>query len=71
MVQAALSTGTAVVSLSASFGEHYVTSSNAAAMHDRLRDVRDHDITFVAASGDSGALSDNGPPREVSLPARI
>ncbi len=69
IVHAAVDTGASVVSLSGSFGEHYVTSSEAAAMHDALRTARDDDITFVAASGDSGALSDNGPPREVSLPA--
>jgi subtilase family serine protease len=69
IVKAAVNTHASVVSFSASFGEHYVTSSDAAAMHGALRTARDHDITFVAASGDSGAVSDNGPPREVSLPA--
>jgi subtilase family serine protease len=69
VVRAAITADASVVSLSGSFGEHYVTPKNAAAMHDALRQARDDDITFVAASGDSGAVSDNGPPREVSLPA--
>jgi subtilase family serine protease len=69
VVKAAITADAAVVSFSGSFGEHYLTSKNAAEMHDALRDARDHNITFVAASGDSGSVSDNGPPREVSLPA--
>jgi subtilase family serine protease len=69
IVHAAINTHASVVSLSGSFGEHYLTSRDAAAMHDALSDARHDDITFVAASGDSGAVSDNGPPREVSLPA--
>jgi subtilase family serine protease len=68
-VQAAIGANASVISMSASFGEHYVTSGNAATIHGALSEARDHDITFVAASGDSGAVSDNGPPREVSLPA--
>jgi subtilase family serine protease len=68
-VQAAIGAKASAISMSASFGEHYVTSGNAATIHGALREARDHDITFVAASGDSGAASDNGPPREVSLPA--
>ncbi len=69
LVRAAVSGRAAVISLSGSFGERYLTSKQVAAMHAALRAARDSDITFVAASGDSGALSDNGPPREVSLPS--
>jgi subtilase family serine protease len=68
IVKAAINTHASVVSLTGSFGEHYVTSRDAAAMHDALSDARDHDITFVAASGDSGAVSDNGPPARSAFP---
>jgi subtilase family serine protease len=59
----------AVISASASVGEHLVTRAEAAAMHAALVQARDHQVTVVASSGDTGAISDDGPPRQVSLPA--
>jgi subtilase family serine protease len=38
-------------------------------MHAALVQARDHQVTVVASSGDTGAISDDGPPRQVSLPA--
>jgi subtilase family serine protease len=63
-----------VLSLSATLGEHYLTSAEAARMHSALRADRDHQVTVVAASGDKGATSDlhfgsTRPTKEVSLPA--
>jgi len=59
----------AVISASASEGEHFFTRAEAAAMNAALVQARDHDVTVVASSGDTGAISDDGPPRQVSLPA--
>jgi subtilase family serine protease len=54
-----------VLSLSASVGEHYLTSAEVAGVDAALRADRDHHVTVVAASGDKGAASDLhwGPPR--------
>ena len=59
----------AVISISASEGEHFFTRGEVARMHTALAQARDQHVTVVAASGDTGAISDNGPPRQVSLPA--
>ena len=63
-----------VLSLSASIGEQYLTTAEAAGMDAALRADRAHDVTVVAASGDKGAASDlhfgsTTPVKEVSLPA--
>ena len=62
-----------VLSLSASVGEHYLTSAEVAGVDAALRADRDHRVTVVAASGDKGAASDlhwgSSPIKEVSLPA--
>jgi subtilase family serine protease len=68
-VKAAIHIRASVISLSDSWGEDYISKSEAAVMHSALRTARDDDITFISAAGDSGALSLNGPPQEVSLPA--
>jgi hypothetical protein len=31
--------------------------------------ARDHHVTVIASSGDNGAIADDGPPRQVSMPA--
>jgi subtilase family serine protease len=36
---------------------------------DPLQQAADRHVTVVASSGDTGAISDNGPPKQVSLPA--
>jgi subtilase family serine protease len=56
-------------SSSASVGEHFFTRAEVTSMHAALQQARDHHVTFVASSGDLGAISDDGPPRQVSLPA--
>ena len=69
VIQAGVAGHAAVISVSASDGEQVVTRAEVAAMHAALEQARDHHVTFVASSGDTGAISDNGPPRQVSLPA--
>jgi subtilase family serine protease len=62
-----------VVSISASLGEHFVTHAQAAQLNAILRAAREHHVTVVSSSGDSGAASDqhfgSAPIKEVSLPA--
>jgi subtilase family serine protease len=69
VVKVAIRQGASVVSISASYGERYLTPPEVSAMHAVLRAARAHAVTVIASSGDSGAVSDQGPPREVSLPA--
>jgi subtilase family serine protease len=57
------------VSLSASWGEHYLSSGAVNAINAALKSAQRHSITFVAATGDAGTWSYNGGPREVSVPA--
>jgi subtilase family serine protease len=59
----------AVISISASGGEHFQTPAEVAAMNAALEQAREQHVTVAASSGDTGAISDNGPPRQVSLPA--
>jgi subtilase family serine protease len=59
----------AAVSISASAGEHLFTPAQVARMNAALEQARDQHVTVVASSGDTGAISDQGPPRQVSLPA--
>jgi subtilase family serine protease len=59
----------AVISVSASDGEHFLTPGEVARMHTALEQARDHHVTVVAASGDLGAIGDDGPPVQVSMPA--
>jgi len=69
VVQAAVARHAAVISISASVGEHLVTRAQAARMHAALVQASQQHVTVVASSGDNGAISDDGPPRQVSLPA--
>ncbi len=59
----------AVVSISASSGEHVLTSATVAGLNAALGQARAQHVTVVASSGDTGAIADDGPPRQVSLPA--
>ena len=38
-------------------------------MNAALEQAREQRVTVVASSGDTGAISDDGPPRQVSMPA--
>jgi subtilase family serine protease len=69
VLRTAVPMGAAVVSISASYGEHVFTPAQVASLHSALQSARDDDVTVVAASGDSGAVSDEGLPKQVSLPA--
>ena len=69
VVQAAVARHAAVISISASVGEHLVTRAQAARMHAALVQASQQHVTVVASSGDNGAISDDGPPVQVSLPA--
>jgi len=69
VVQAAVAQGAAVVSISASAGETRFTAAEVGRIHEALQRAADRHVTVVASSGDTGAISDQGPPRQVSLPA--
>jgi subtilase family serine protease len=69
VVRAAVARHAAVISISASIGEHLVTRAQAARMHAALVQAAQQHVTVVASSGDNGVISDDGPPRQVSLPA--
>ena len=69
VIQAGIALHAAVISISASVGEHLLTRAEVARMHAALEQAREQRVTVVAASGDTGAISDDGPPRQVSLPA--
>jgi subtilase family serine protease len=69
VVQEGVALHASVVSISASDGEHFLTAAEAAQMNAALEQARNQHVTVVAASGDTGAISDNGPPVQVSLPA--
>ena len=68
-IQAGVALHAAVISISDSGGEHLLTPAEVAAMNTALEQARDQHVTVVAASGDNGAISDLGPPKQVSLPA--
>jgi len=64
-----------VISLSGGYGEHFFTSAQSASINAALQYAAAQHVTFVASSGDGGAISDLGrfgsttPVTEVSLPA--
>jgi subtilase family serine protease len=68
-VLAAVAAHAAVFSISASEGEHFLTRAEVAAINAAFVQARDHDMTVLASSGDTGAIADDGPPVQVSLPA--
>ncbi|HEY3868492.1 MAG TPA: S53 family peptidase [Actinocrinis sp.] len=69
VIQTATGLHAAVVSISASAGEHVLTGAEAASMNAALEQAAQQRVTVVASSGDSGAIADDGPPVQVSLPA--
>jgi subtilase family serine protease len=64
-----------VISLSGGYGEHFDTPAEVATVNSALEYSAARHVTFVASSGDGGAISDLGtfgssvPIKEVSLPA--
>jgi subtilase family serine protease len=50
-------------------GEHFFTPAEVARIHAALQQAAHRHVTVVASSGDTGVISDNGPPKQVSLPA--
>jgi subtilase family serine protease len=68
-IHAAITQHAAVVSISGSRGEHLFTPAEVARIHAALRQAADRHLTVVASSGDTGVISDKGPPVQVSLPA--
>jgi subtilase family serine protease len=69
LIHAAITQGAAVVSISGSHGEHLFTPAQVARIHAALQQAAGRHVTVVASSGDIGVISDNGPPKQVSLPA--
>jgi subtilase family serine protease len=69
LIHAAITSNAAVVSISGSHGEHLFTPAQVARIHAALRQAVGRHVTVVASSGDTGVISDNGPPKQVSLPA--
>src|ERR1700733_1372233 len=68
-IHAAITQHAAVVSISGSHGEHFFTPAQVASLHAALQQAADRHVTVVASSGDTGVISDDGPPVQVSLPA--
>jgi subtilase family serine protease len=70
VIQESVALHAAVLLLNAAdIGEHLLTSAEVAQVNAALEQARDQHVTVVASSGDSGALSDQGPPRQVNMPA--
>ena len=69
LIHAAITQNAAVVSISGSHGERLFTRAEVARIHAALQQAAGPRVTVVASSGDTGVLSDNGPPVQVSLPA--
>jgi subtilase family serine protease len=69
VIQAAIVQNAAAISISASEGEHFFTPAEVASIHAALQQAAGRRVTVVASSGDTGAISDSGPPVQVSLPA--
>jgi subtilase family serine protease len=68
-IQAGVAMHAAVISISGSGGEHSLTPAEVAQLNAALEQACDQHVTVVASSGDTGAISDQSPPRQVSLPA--
>jgi subtilase family serine protease len=58
-----------VLASAATVGEQFFTSAEVAQMNAALEQARERHVTVVASSGDSGAISDQGPPIQVNMPA--
>jgi subtilase family serine protease len=69
-IQEGVALHAAVISISASVGEHSLSHAEIAAMNAALEQARDQHATVVTSSGDEGAISSHeGPPVQVNLPA--
>ena len=69
LIHTAIAQRAAVISISGSKGEHLFTPAEVTRIHAALTEAASHRVTVVASSGDTGVISDNGPPKQVSLPA--
>jgi subtilase family serine protease len=69
LLRVAIAQHAAVVSISGSEGEHLFTPAQVARIHAALQQAAGRRLTVVASSGDTGVISDDGPPVQVSLPA--
>jgi subtilase family serine protease len=69
LIHVAIAQHAAVVSISGSEGEHLFTPAQVARIHAALQQAAGRRLTVVASSGDTGVISDDGPPVQVSLPA--
>jgi subtilase family serine protease len=69
VIHAAITQNASVVSISGSKGEYSFNQAEVASVHAALRQAAGRHVTVVASSGDTGVISDNGPPVQVSLPA--
>ena len=69
LLHVAIAQHAAVVSISGSKGEHLFTPAEVARLHAALQQAAGRHVTVVASSGDTGVVSDDGPPKQVSLPA--
>jgi subtilase family serine protease len=69
VISAGIAQHAAVISISASEGEHFFTPAEVGRIHAVLQQAASRHVTVVASSGDTGVISDNGPPVQVSLPA--
>jgi subtilase family serine protease len=61
-----------VISFSVSFGEHFFSSAQVAAVHSALEYAANKHVTVIGASGDDGVVGKGSitpPVKEVSLPA--
>jgi subtilase family serine protease len=69
LIHVAIAQHAAVVSISGSEGEDLFTPAQVARIHAALQQAAGRRLTVVASSGDTGVISDDGPPVQVSLPA--
>jgi subtilase family serine protease len=69
ILRAGIAQGAAVISISGSYGEHFFTPAEVTRINSALEQACDDHVTVVVSSGDGGAVSDLGLPKQVSLPA--
>jgi hypothetical protein len=62
VIRAGAAMHAAVISISGSGGEHSLTRAEVARLHAALEQAREQHVTVVASSGDTGAISGQGPP---------
>ncbi len=68
VIHAAIAQHAAVVSVSGSEGEHLFTPAEVARIHAALQQAAGRHLTVVASSGDTGVISDDGPPSRSACP---